>query len=195
MSGLNVVDRALRKVILITDGDRIAKEVIERVAKEFGGRCISQSAGNPTPLTGEQIVRQIMKAKHDPVFVMFDDNGNKGAGAGEQALEYVATHPNIYVLGALAVASNTEFVEGARVDLAIDGLGNITHSSVNKYGDVESGKELCIYGDTVGVLNRLNIPIIVGIGDIGKMNGKDHLRLGAPITKKAIELILQKHGF
>lgn len=185
----------VRKVILVTDGDRIAQEVIEQVAKEFGARCISRSAGNPTPLTGEQLVHLIMKAKHDPVFVLFDDNGHKGSGAGEQALEYVATHPNIRVLGALAVASNTELVEGARVDLAVDGLGNITYSSVNKYGDVEAGEELCIYGDTVGVLNRLNIPIIVGIGDIGKMNGKDHLYYGAPITKKAVELILKRHGY
>ena len=58
--------------------------MIETVAKEVGGRCISRSAGNPTPLTGEQIVRQIMKAKHDPVFVMFDDNGHKGSGPGNK---------------------------------------------------------------------------------------------------------------
>lgn len=183
-----------RKIIMVTDGDVIAKQVIEKVAQDIGGRCISSSAGNPTPLTGEQIVRQIMLAKQDPVLVMFDDNGHKGQGRGEQALEYVATHPQIYVLGAIAVASNTELVKGTRVDLAIDANGNVVTAGVDKHGDVEFTQEPCIFGDTVDILNQLHIPIIIGLGDIGKMNGKDQLRYGAPITKKAVQLILQMHN-
>jgi stage V sporulation protein AE len=35
----------------------------------------------------------------------------------------------------------------------------------------------------------------VGIGDIGKMAGKDSYEIGAPITKKAIEIILERSGF
>lgn len=41
-----------RRVILITDGDEYAKRAVERVAQEVGGRCITQSHGNPSVLTG-----------------------------------------------------------------------------------------------------------------------------------------------
>ncbi|NLJ99876.1 MAG: stage V sporulation protein AE, partial [Clostridia bacterium] len=40
-----------RKVILITDGDKVARDSVEAVAREVGGRCISLSSGNPTLLT------------------------------------------------------------------------------------------------------------------------------------------------
>ena len=43
-----------RKVILITDGDEYAKKAIECVAKEYGGRCISSSKGNPTVIVGSR---------------------------------------------------------------------------------------------------------------------------------------------
>ncbi|MFS8512909.1 MAG: stage V sporulation protein AE, partial [Planifilum fulgidum] len=89
-----------RKVILITDGDRVAREAVEEVARQVGGRAISASAGNPTPLTGEQLVELILQAKHDPVLVMFDDCGSGGTGRGERAMEYVANHPDVEVLGA-----------------------------------------------------------------------------------------------
>ena len=50
------------------------------VAKEIGGRCISSSQGNPSTLTGPEIVKLIKKQHHDPVFVMFDDSGFVGEG-------------------------------------------------------------------------------------------------------------------
>ncbi|MEH7515810.1 stage V sporulation protein AE, partial [Gottfriedia acidiceleris] len=37
-----------------------------------------------------------------------------------------------------------------------------------------------------------NIPFILGIGDIGKMGGRDDIEIGSPITRKAIEYILER---
>jgi stage V sporulation protein AE len=184
-----------RKVILITDGDKVAKRAIEEVARKVGGRCISRSGGNPTPLNGEEMVDQIKKAKYDPVLIMFDDNGNGEEGEGETALEYIANHPDIEVLGAVAVASNTPYVDGADVDICIDVDLKVTDRGVDKNGQRVSREKSHIYGDTVDVLSRLNIPIIVGVGDIGKMKGKDDIRYGAPITTKAVETILERSGF
>ena len=45
---------------------------------------------------------------------------------------------------------------------------------------------------TVYCLDQLDVPIIVGIGDIGKMNRKDDVEKGSPITMKAVELILER---
>lgn len=179
-----------RKVILITDGDSVAKEVIESVAQKIGGRCISSSAGNPTPLSGVEIVGKIKETPYDPVLVMFDDNGRVFKGMGEKAMEYIANHPDISVLGAIAVASNTKSVFGIKVDFSIDQNGNIVKNGVNKEGisNKDSNK---VYGDTLDILNSLRLPIIIGIGDIGKMEGRDNLKKGAPITLKAINTILE----
>jgi len=68
------------KVILVTDGDMMAKGAVETAASNVGGRCISVSAGNPTVLTGREILDYISKAAHDPVVVMVDDRGWEGAG-------------------------------------------------------------------------------------------------------------------
>ena len=183
-----------RRVILVTDGDEYAQRTIELLTKEFGGRCISASQSNPTKLTGRKIVELIMQTPHDPVFVMFDDSGYIGEGSGEKALKYVATNKQIDVLGVLAVASNTHRWEWARVDVSIDREGRLTEYGVDKFGlaDVEIGR---INGDTVYCLDELHVPIIVGIGDIGKMYGNDDWKRGSPITKQAIQLILERSGF
>jgi stage V sporulation protein AE len=181
-----------RDVILITDGDDVARGVIEQVAKDIGGQCITCSAGNPTPLSGQELVSMIMEAESEPVLVMFDDNGQGGSGKGEQALREVALHPGINVLGAIAVASNTVSMRCAHVDVVIDGKGRIVEHGVNKEGDLTPFNTKCICGDTVELLDELPIPIVVGIGDIGKMKGRDHIRRGAPITHKAIQIILER---
>jgi len=41
-------------IILVTDGDNYAQETVEHVAQELRCGCIFRSAGNPTPLTGEE---------------------------------------------------------------------------------------------------------------------------------------------
>lgn len=180
-----------RQVILITDGDDYARRTVEKVAKDIGGRCISMSHGNPSHLSGPEIVRLIKKATNDPILVMFDDSGFMGEGAGEKALKYVANHRDIYVLGVIAVASNTRQHEWTRVDVCIDREGNLTPFGVDKHGlpELEIGR---MNGDTVYCLDELDVPIIVGIGDIGKMSKHDHIDNGSPITKKAVEIILER---
>ncbi|KOP83304.1 stage V sporulation protein AE [Cytobacillus solani] len=183
-----------RHVVLITDGDDYARKSIEHIANEIGGRCISLSHGNPTTLDGALIVKLIKKASHDPVFVMFDDSGFVGEGAGERALKYVASHKDIDVLGIIAVAAKTRQAEWAKVDVCIDRDGEITPYGVDKYGLQEMDKGR-LYGDTVYCLDEIDVPIKVGIGDIGKMAKKDHYENGSPITKKAVELVLERSGY
>ncbi|WP_307338965.1 stage V sporulation protein AE [Caldalkalibacillus uzonensis] len=187
-------DMVRRHIIIITDGDDVARQVLQQVAKDIGGRCITRSAGNPTPLSGEEIVDLILQAKQEPVLVMFDDNGKAGYGSGESAMLQVAMHPSIEVLGVIAVASNTARTKCAHADVVIDAEGRIVEQGVDKDGDVLPSREKCIFGDTVETLDQLHIPIIVGIGDIGKMKGRDHIRYGAPVTHKAVEIILERSG-
>ena len=183
-----------RKVILITDGDKYAKKAIQYVAREVGGRCISMSQGNPSHLSGKELVRLIHKAKSDPVLVMFDDSGYVGEGAGERAMRIVATDPSIEVLGIIAVASKTRREEWTKVDVSIDRYGNLTSKGVDKYGmeEMEIGK---VMGDTVYCIDELDVPIVVGIGDIGKMAQVDDYRKGSPVTKLAVEIILERSKY
>lgn len=178
-----------RNVILVTDGDTIAQKAVEIAAKNIGGRCISSSAGNPTPLSGEKIVELIKKAKHDPVVVMVDDRGNTHKGAGEKAMEYILESPDVEVLGIVAVASNTKHVRGVKVNLSVDRDGNIIEKAVDKHGNSRDGR--IIKGDTLDVLNDLKAPVIVGVGDPGKMDGFDDIEIGAPIITKALKEIIK----
>ncbi|WP_096201048.1 stage V sporulation protein AE [Bacillus sp. FJAT-45350] len=182
-----------KRVILITDGDQSAKHAVQIVAKQIGGRCITSSGGNPSRLSGEELVELIHKAPTEPVLVMFDDCGFQREGPGEHAMRYVANDSSIEVLGAIAVASTTHFSEWTKVDVSIDRYGNLTEYGVDKNGlqDLEIGR---IDGDTVYILDEMNIPIVVGVGDIGKMAGQDVPEKGAPITRKAVEIILERSG-
>lgn len=182
----------IRKVILVTDGDLVAQQAIETAAKKIKARTISASAGNPTPLKGKEIVELIKQAEHDPVIVMFDDRGSPDKGDGETALEIVAKHPDIEVLGAVAVASNTD-VDGVECDLSITKDGQFIDASVDKTGN-PCWDSKNIYGDTVDILKELKIPMIIGIGDLGKMDGKDSIHLGAKITTKALNYIISQGG-
>ena len=180
-----------RKVILITDGDEYAKRAVELAASEIGGRCISMSQGNPTRHTGKELVELIKQAKTDPVLVMFDDSGYMGEGPGELAMKEVAAHPDIDVLGIIAVASNSHHEEWTKVHVSIDRFGNLTANGVDKYGleELEPGR---IIGDTVGCIDGIQAPIVVGIGDIGKQARWDDVKRGAPITKLAVHIILER---
>lgn len=183
-----------RKVIIITDGDDLAKKAAEIAAIKVGGCCISASAGNPTPITGQRIVELIMEAESDPVLVLLDDKGCRNQGPGEKALEFIAKNDQVKLIGVLAVASNTHFCTGVRIDHAITREGWIIDRPVDKNGVPEKKGHHFLEGDTVSILNSLNIPIILGIGDIGKMQGRDRCKSGAGITTKAINYILERSG-
>lgn len=179
----------MRQVIVITDGDTLAKQTVEVATKNIGGRCISRSYGNPTKLKGEDIANLILTAPHDPVVFMADDNGDCGLGRGEEVISIISKNPEIKIIGALAVASSTASDKGINVKFSINKFGQKVFCGVDKYG-IEIGDNK-IFGDTVDILDTLNLPIIVGIGDIGKMDGSDHPLKGARITTIALKEILE----
>ncbi len=189
------MDNESRKVIIVTDGDMVAKRTIELAAKNIGGRCISLSAGNPTPISGRKAVELIKEAAHDPVVVMVDDRGNMGCGKGEKVLDYIVKSQEVEVLGVLAVASNTPAVEGIIVNESVTRDGHIVDGPVDKLGYPEPKVNKYLEGDTVDILNQLPISNVVGIGDIGKMDFADDRKKGAPITTKALKEILDRSGY
>lgn len=179
-----------RKVILVTDGDMAAKGAVEIAASNIGGRCISFSAGNPTVLTGYEIVELIKTAQNDPVVVMVDDRGHKGMGAGESAMESIMNNENIEVIGVVAVFSNGKDCNGLKLACSITREGKVIEGSVNKNGvETRSGK---ICGDTLSILRGRKDLVIVGMGDPGKMDFYDEIEKGAPITTKALEEIVKR---
>lgn len=179
-----------RQVILVTDGDDIARKAVEKAASNIGARCISRSAGNPTHMPGYKIIEFIKQAKWDPVVVMVDDRGHTGEGEGEHVIRDIAKDPDIEIIGVIAVASNTEGVLGIKTDFSITKYGNIIKKTVDKHGNPKSGQ--VIYGDTVDILNMIEVPVIVGIGDPGKMDGRDGCSLGAPVITKAMQQIINR---
>ena len=179
------------RVILITDGDKVARRAMEYAASRLSLRCISASAGNPTPLSGAELVELIKQAAYDPVLVMVDDKGNPGQGPGETALAYICMHAEIQVLGAIAVASNTRRARGTPVDISVTRDGRVIQAPVDKDGLPDYGRML-LQGDTVDVLRDLHVPVVVGIGDPGKMDGADCLDHGCEVTTKAIMEILSR---
>jgi len=185
-----VLDDRVR-VILVTDGDKAARRAMELAAARFGMRCISASAGNPTPLTGLELIELIKEAAYDPVLVMVDDKGNPGNGPGESALTYICSSPDVKVLGAIAVASNTRWAKGARIDISITRDGKVVDCPVDKDGYPEPHRKF-LKGDTVDALREVDLPVVVGIGDPGKMEGADCHQLGCTITAKAVLEVLTR---
>lgn len=181
-----------RRVIIVTDGDRIAQKAVEQATLNIGGRCISASAGNPTLLSGKQIIGLIKRAKFDPVVVMVDDKGDNGMGFGEKAMEQILCCEDIEVMGIIAVASNTPKARGIQVDYSIDKMGNVVDKAVDKYGNMKNNRIL--KGDTVNTLSFNKINFVVGIGDPGKMDGSDNLEIGSPIITKAMEKIISNYN-
>ena len=181
---------AKKRVILVTDGDGVAKKAVETAALRIGGRCISKSAGNPTPMSGRSIVELIRQTPYDPVVVMVDDKGHTGMGKGEMAIMEIAQSDDVEILGVIAVASNTEGVKGISIDFSVTRDGNIIENTVDKYGKKSEGS--MINGDTVDILDSIDVPVIVGVGDPGKMNGRDCCDKGAPIITKAMKEIMER---
>lgn len=181
-----------KRVILVTDGDTFARRALEMAARRLQLRVISKTAGNPTRLSGIEIVQYVAQTRSDPVLVMFDDNGDVHQAGGEEALRELCTHPDVEVIGALAVASNTRLVRGVGIDFSIDKNCNLVQSGVDKLGN--PFPKFLVFGDTVDVLRDLDLPLIVGIGDIGKMHGHDSPERGAPVTTAAITAIIAHHN-
>ena len=181
-----------RKVILVTDGDMVAKEAVETAALNIGGRCISASAGNPTTLTGQELVAKIKEAVHDPVVVMVDDCGKKGEGPGAAAMAAMLDSKELVVLGIVAVSSNGRDCSGLNLSCSVTKNGEVVHTAVDKYGQDTHSDELC--GDTLSILKSRRNLFIVGIGDPGKMDFKDEVFRGAPITTKALQIVLEHNG-
>jgi stage V sporulation protein AE len=181
------------RVIIITDGDDVARRTVEEVAQRFELRTISASAGNPTPVTGQEIARLAAQAAHDPVLVMVDDRGNADKGRGEWALEELLNDESLDVLGVVAVASNTRHAEGVPVDESVTATGRVTSAPVDKNGEPVPGRKRLV-GDTVDVLNEADDVFIVGVGDVGKMGGNDGVAQSCPVTARAVEEILRRAG-
>jgi len=185
-----------KRVILVTDGDNAARRALEEAASNLHLRCISRSATlkEQKPATGECLVNLIKQAQGEIILVMFDDLGNSNKGRAEKELQLIANHPDLEILGALAVASNTEGTDGVKMDCSINRNGVLINRPVDKNGLPEKNGQRKIEGDTVDVLNEINLPVIIGIGDLGKMEGADFPCCGAPVTTRAIEEILKRNG-
>lgn len=182
-----------RKVILVTDGDCSARHALEVAAHNIGGRCISASAGNPTVLTGHEIVGLVKQAEKDPVIVMVDDRGYKGKGMGEMAMDTILHSRDVDVIGILAVSSKGKDCNGIKVSCSVTKYGKVIERAVDKYGNDRGKKELC--GDTLSILRNMKDMVIVGIGDPGKMDFQDDVLKGSPITTKALMEVMKRSGY
>lgn len=183
----------MKRVILITDGDAYAKRTIDYLASKIGGTSLSYLADNPMTVEAKTMVDAIHAAEAEPVYVLLDDGGVPGVGSGEILLQTIADDPDINVIGALAVAAHTQNREWSRVSFSIDQDGELQPFGVDKEGVIteEIGR---INGDTVYLLDQLDLPLVVAIGDIGKMHGKDAIEIGSPITEQALRIILEREG-
>ncbi len=177
------------RVIIVTDGDMSAKAAVEKAASNIGARCISSSAGNPTVLSGEEIISRIMKAPYDPVVIMVDDKGAVGKGRGESAMAMVLKCKALKVIGILAVSSYGKDCYGVHVNCSVTREGNVVYTAVDKHGVEMNTNKLC--GDTLSILNSRDDIFIVGIGDPGKMQYSDDILRGSPVTTKAMNIILE----
>ena len=180
-----------KQVILITDGDHVAQHIVEEAARRVGGRCISASGGNPSEIDASSLIELIHEAEGEPVLVMVDDAGTRRKGPGEKLIERLAADDSIELLGVLAVASHTEKVEGVPVLASIANSGELVNGPVDKDGDPEQSGHQKVEGDTVDVLNKLQVPIVIGVGDLGKQDHADH---HANITVRAIREIIDRAG-
>ncbi len=169
-----------------------AKAAVEVAASNIGARCISSSAGNPTVLSGEEMITRIKEAPYDPVVVMVDDKGAIGKGRGEAAMEVLLECSELEVLGVIAVSSNGKDCYGLEVDCSVTREGQIIESAVDKNGLSRHNDRLC--GDTLSILRSRRDIFVIGIGDPGKMYYSDDILKGAPVTTKAMETILERRG-
>lgn len=180
-----------KQVILVTDGDSVAKKAIIKACQKKKLYPILESAGNPTPLTGAELVDEIERAPFEPVVVMLDDRGKSGIGIGERAMEYLLQNDHLEILGVVAVASDTDASRGVQVDKSVNNAGKITKGPVDKDGEPEPYGNRYLEGDTAELLSHYPEVKIIGCGDLGKMGGRDNPGRGAKITTKCLEEVLK----
>lgn len=183
-----------KRVIVVTDGDRQALAAVEQAARNVGCRSISLSGGrapHDACLEPEEVVELVLAAPSDPVVVMVDDEGQLGEGRGEHILRHFVEHSEIEVLGVVAVASDARRDLGVEVTESVSRNGDVVKGPVNKDGVPQEGRYQ--KGDTLGVLRGLHVPVVIGLGDPGKMNHADEASRGAPLTTKALQAILAHH--
>lgn len=182
-----------KRVIVVTDGDCIAGAAVETATQKINGRCISLSGQRKSGsgyLEPEDLVALVNSAPSDPVVVMVDDEGAAREGRGERILRHLATHPEIRLLGVVAVASNGG--DEVRVDASVARDGEVVSGPVTKEGIPQGAGWL--RGDTLGVLQDIDVPVVIGLGDPGKMDFADDASRGAPVTTKALQMVLAHHG-
>lgn len=180
------------RVIIVTDGDLSAQRAVETAAGDMNLFVLKMSAGNPTRLTGEQVFDYIIQAPYEPVVVMVDDKGQVGMGPGEKVIEYLLNRrEQIIILGVVAVASDSR-VRGIKVDFSINAYGKIVDGPVNKKGQPERFKHHWLEGDTVEILRKYPELLVVGCGDLGKMDDNDAAQYGAFVTSRCFQEILER---
>lgn len=181
-----------KDVIIVTDGDRTAQRAVEVAARNVGAACVvasgyGRSRHGDAALQG--VERKIKEAECDLALVLVDDQGQRGEGEGEKIVQHLAASQWANILGVIAVASHLRGGRGVRVDASVAADGRVVQRPVDKDGETEED-ETMLHGDTVESLYRLGVPLIVGLGDPGKMDFADDAQRGAPITTRAVRLIL-----
>lgn len=157
-------DQPDRKVVIvITDGDHKAAKIVANVARRIGAHFVAMSQGNPTLSSPNRIKSEVKGTKAEIVLVMADDAGYSGEGLGENLIDDLARAGLLSAV--IAVASDTRDVEGVHVDESVTRKGQLTRHAVDKRGYPRRGSVL--RGDTVDILNRLEVPVI-GVGDLGR---------------------------
>ncbi|MDA8193293.1 MAG: stage V sporulation protein AE [Thermaerobacter sp.] len=185
-------DDGKRAIVIVTDGDGTAYDALTTACEELGCFPLRASRGNPTPLDGPGLVEAIDQAPYDPVVVMVDDQGQAGRGPGESALAFLLNSAHVEVLGVVAVAAGTHPVRGVRVTGSVTRQGRFVNAAVDKGG--VAGGDGTLRGDTVDVIGDFPGPV-VGLGDPGKMDGRDSIRQGAPNTTLALAEVLRRAGW
>ncbi|MEN6463434.1 MAG: stage V sporulation protein AE [Syntrophomonas sp.] len=178
-----------KQVIIVTDGDLSAQLAVERAAFELGLYFLQVTGGNPTRLSGPEVVQHILRAPHDPVVVMADDKGRRGLGPGEMVVDHILKCPEVAILGVVAVASDTR-VRGVVVDFSVTADGRLVKGPVDKNGWEEQLDHHRLEGDTIEIFRHHPELLVLGCGDLGKMGGRDAVEHGAMITRKCFEEIL-----
>lgn len=171
----------------------MARQAVEMACRQVNAYPLTLTTGNPTQLNAESVLFLIKSAPRDPVVVMVDDGGRVGEGPGEAVLsELLAAKDEIEVLGVVAVASDTHVDRGAKVEKSWDNQGLEWIGPVDKRGLREKPEHVYVEGDTAELLFLKEGIMVVGCGDLGKMNDGDSLAAGAKITTKCLKSIIDE---